>query len=116
MKRRAFLGNVASTSLLAAMPAIGLTDAERSAVGRPVSDTWDLSWVDRLRGKSRAVFDSPEVSEGGALFRASLWRDQHNKVFGTSAADLTPVIVFRHAAIPLVMDDAHWDHIGAAKT
>jgi hypothetical protein len=115
MKRRDFLGNVASSSLLAAMPAIGLTDAERSAFAKPVNDAWDMTWTDRLRGKSRAVFDSPQVSEGGALFRACLWRDQHSTVFGTPIADLTPVVVFRHVAIPLVMDDAHWDHIGVGK-
>lgn len=114
MKRRDFLG-VASTSLLATMPSIGLTDAERKAFGTPVSDEWDLTWVSRLRGKSRAVFDSPEVSEGGALFRACLWRTQHASVFGTAAADLTPVVVFRHVGISLVMDDAHWDHLGVGK-
>jgi hypothetical protein len=97
------------------MPAIRLTDAERSAVGQPMSDEWDVSWTGRLRGKTRAVFDSPEVSEGGALFRACLWRTQYSKVFGTPIADLTPVVVFRHEAIPLVMDDAHWDHLGVGK-
>lgn len=118
MQRRDFLSNVAATSLLAALPVtppLPLTDAERRAAVRPIDDTWDLSWVGRLKGASRAVFDSPEVSEGGALFRAVLWREQHAKVFGTPTADLTPVIVFRHAAIPLVMDDAHWDHIGVGK-
>jgi hypothetical protein len=114
MKRRDFLG-VASSSLLATMPSIGLTDAERKAVAAPISDEWDLSWVNRLRGKSRAVFDSPEVSEGGALFRACLWRTQHASVFGTTPADLTPVIVFRHSGIPLIMDDQHWDRLGVGK-
>src|SRR5689334_14382504 len=104
MKRREFLGNVATSSMFAALPSIALTSAERSAFGKPVSDEWDMSWVARLRGKSRAVFDSPEVSEGGALFRAWLWRGQHAKVFGTESNELTPVIVIRHNAIPLVMD------------
>lgn len=116
MHRRDFLNSVATTSLLAALPSpASLSDVERDAAMRPVDDTWDLSWVGRLRGKSRAVFDSPAVSEGGALFRAVLWREQHTKVFGTPSADLTPVIVFRHEAIPLVMDDTHWDHIGVGK-
>jgi hypothetical protein len=116
MQRRDFLNSVAASSLFAALPfSIPLTDEERRAAGKPVDDKWDLSWVDRLRGKSRAVFDSPEVGEGGALFRAVMWREQHAKVFGTPLADLTPVIVFRHAAIPLVMDDAHWEHIGVGK-
>src|SRR6185503_8215608 len=113
--RREFLGNLASSGLLAAFPSVALTDEERSAALRPVDDTWDLSWVSRLRGKSRAVFDSPRVSEGGALFRAIMWRDQHATVFGTQKSDLTPVVVFRHEAIPLIMDDAHWDHIGVGK-
>jgi len=116
MQRRDFLNNVAASSLLAAFPlSVPLTDAERRAAGRPIDDQWDLSWVGRLRGKSRAVFDSPEVGEGGALFRAVMWREQHSKVFGTPMTDLTPVIVFRHMAIPLVMDDAHWEHIGVGK-
>lgn len=116
MLRRDFLSSVASTSLLAALPSpVPLTDAERRGALHPVDDTWDLSWANRLKGKSRAVFDSPEVSEGGALFRAVMWREQHAKVFGTPVAELTPVIVFRHAAIPLVMDDTHWDHIGVGK-
>lgn len=115
MKRRDFLGNVAATSMFAAMPSIAFTNAERAAFGKPVTDEWDMSWVARLRGKSRAVFDSPQVSEGGALFRAWMWREQHATVFGTPANELTPIVVIRHEAIPLIMDDAHWDHIGAGK-
>jgi hypothetical protein len=116
MLRRDFLSSVATSSLLAAIPLpTPLTDAERHSTAAPIDDTWDFSWVGRLKGKSRAVFDSPQVSEGGALFRAAMWREQHSKVFGTPAAELTPVVVFRHEAIPLVMDDAHWDHIGVGK-
>ncbi len=114
LHRRDFLGNLAATGLLAALPA-PLTAAERTAAVRPIDDSWDMSWAGRLKGKSRAVFDSPQVGEGGALFRACLWRDQHAKVFGTPRAELTPVVVFRHQAIPLIMDDAHWDHLGVGK-
>lgn len=81
--------------------------------GRAVAmDDTDLSWVARLRGKSRAVFDSPAVGEGGALFRAVLWRQQASKAFGTPIEEITPVVVFRHAAIPLVMNDEFWEHLG----
>ncbi|MGH7619566.1 MAG: hypothetical protein ACREPM_20320 [Gemmatimonadaceae bacterium] len=116
MQRRDFLNSVATTSLFAALPLPApLAGAERRGTATPIDDTWDLSWVGRLNGKSRAVFDSPQVDEGGALFRAVLWRQQHAKVFGTPLAELTPVLVFRHEAIPLVMDDEHWDHIGVGK-
>jgi hypothetical protein len=112
MIRREFLGNIASSGLPAAFPSVGLSDEERSASSLlPVDDTWDLSWYERLKGKSRAVFDSPRVSEGGALYRAVMWRDQYANVFGANKADLTPVLVFRHEAIPLIMDDEHSAHI-----
>jgi hypothetical protein len=115
MIRREFLGSIASSGLMAALPSVGLSEEERKASLLPVDDTWDMSWCSRLKGKSRAVFDSPGVSDGGALYRAVMWRDQYSKVFGVPKADLTPVVVFRHEAIPLIMDDAHWEHIGVGK-
>ena len=116
--RRDFIASAASTGLLAAMPidrALRLHADERNVAPLIAADDTDLSWVSRLRGKSRAVFDSPQVSEGGALFRAALWREQINKAFGTPVEDVTPVVVFRHEAIPLVMNDAYWEHMGKGK-
>ncbi|HEY4136938.1 MAG TPA: hypothetical protein VGN65_00680 [Casimicrobiaceae bacterium] len=129
--RRDFIGSIAATGMLAALPGslpistpIPLRDSERAGVrgdgnsnstARIDDEKWDLTWVDRLRGKSRAVFDSPNVGEGGAIFRAILWREQHEKVFGTPRAELTPVVVIRHVAIPLVMNDEFWDHLGIGK-
>jgi hypothetical protein len=118
--RRDFLTRAASTSLLAVVPAelsrpLALHADERTAAAFTALDDTDLSWVARLRGKTRAVFDSPQPSEGGALFRAALWRTQINKAFGTPIEDVTPVVVFRHEAIPLVMDDEFWNHLGIGK-
>ena len=118
--RRDFLARAASTSLLAAVPLelsqpLAPHAGERTVAALTALDDTDLSWVGRLRGTTRAVFDSPQPSEGGALFRAALWRTQINKVFGTPIEDVTPVVVFRHEAIPLVMDDEFWDHLGIGK-
>src|SRR5581483_9720333 len=98
IRRRDFLGGLAGSGLLAAIPTSLAHAAEpdltrpHALTGAPIDDTWDMSWAERLRGKSRAVFDSPAPDYGGAIFRAVLWREQHAKVFGTSAADLTPVV------------------------
>ncbi len=116
--RRDFIAGAATSGLLAAVPidlSLPLHGGERPGAPAFALDDTDLSWATRLRGKSRAVFDSPQASEGGALFRAALWRKQINKVFGTPIEDVTPVVVFRHEAIPLVMDDAFWDHLGIGK-
>jgi hypothetical protein len=116
--RRQFLVHAASTGLLAAMPvdrALLPHAGERADPTPFAADDTDLTWVSRLRGKSRAVFDSPQVSEGGALFRAALWRQQVNKALGIPLEDVTPVVVFRHEGIVLAMNDEYWDHMGTGK-
>src|SRR3954470_6264592 len=95
--RRDFIAGAATSGLLAAVPidlSLPLHGGERPGAPAFALDDTDLSWATRLRGKSRAVFDSPQASEGGALFRAALWRKQINKVFGTPIEDVTPVVVF----------------------
>jgi hypothetical protein len=116
--RRDFIARAASAGLMATLPfdlSLPPHGDERTFGSRFALDDTDLSWVAKLRGKSRAVFDSPKVSEGGALFRAAMWRNQHIKVFGTAREELTPVVVFRHEAIPLVMNDEFWDHLGIGR-
>jgi hypothetical protein len=85
------------------------------ALPAPVGDKWDMSWCDRVNGKVRAVFDSPGVEEGAALFRAQVWRDEHKEVYGTPINEASAVIVFRHDGIPLVMNDAFWGRFDLGK-
>jgi hypothetical protein len=118
--RRDFLAGAASSGLLAALPlsldrSFAPSAGERRAHSARALDDTDLSWVSRLRGKSRAVFDSPQISEGYALWRATLWRHQVNSAFGTPIEEVTPVIVFRHDGIALVMNDDFWQHMEMGK-
>ncbi len=108
--RRDFLGWLGASTAFAAvgMPLPSSSRAPATPRDVPITSDWDMSWVDRLHGKYRAVFDSPQVDEGSALFRAVMWRDQTKTVYGTDPTDMSAVIVFRHAAIPLVMNDAYW--------
>ena len=66
LRRREFLGSLGTASLAAALPlsSVGTT------APAPVANTWDMAWIDRVKGKYRAVFDSPGFSNGEALFRA----------------------------------------------
>ena len=77
--RRDFLGWLGAGGVLAA----GGIPRVAAALPVPVSDKWDVSWCERVNGKVRAVFDSPGVAEGAALFRAQVWRDEHKEVYGT---------------------------------
>lgn len=112
-RRRDFLGWLGASALLAvtatpldAQEVPGAPEATTSDM--PVSDRWDMSWVDRIHGDARAVFDSPAVSEGDALWRAVRWRKDYEEVYGTKPNGVTAVLVIRHAAIELVMDDEYW--------
>ncbi|MEO5824650.1 MAG: hypothetical protein ABIR59_02080, partial [Gemmatimonadales bacterium] len=99
--RRKFLGAL-GVGAFAAVGATSLAAADRSPrLGKPVSDKYDMSWVERIRGKHRAVFDSPDYSDGAAVFRAADWRNQLADMYGIARTDSTPIVVVRHAGIPL---------------
>jgi hypothetical protein len=71
---------------------------------------WDLSWTERVTGKYRGVFDNPEVSDGVGLFRAVAWKDEVIEAHGASPDEVSTVLVIRHRAIPLIMNDEFWAH------
>src|SRR5579871_2830239 len=80
-----------------------------------VNQAWDMSWVERVKGKYRAVFDSPGFSDGAGLFRAAIWKRQYKEVFGTTPADMTAVLVVRHQAIWLAVNDDFWRKYNVGK-
>ena len=133
--RRAFLGWLGAGSLIAAAvraasaeepppnppPPDGDAPArrfgvERDALASMADQDWDLTWVEKLTAPHKAVFDSPGVGEGMALFRAIIWCKQYNKVLGTPRSEMNPVLVFRHESVPLVMDDSYWETFHVGKT
>jgi hypothetical protein len=113
--RRDFLGWMGASSLLAAAGSVLPSQTLGAQEARPVDSKWDMSWTDKLTGKYKAVFDSPDVSEGAALFRACIWRDQHKDVYGTERAETSPVLVIRHEAIELIMNDEYWNRFDTGK-
>lgn len=120
-RRREFLGWLGASTLVAATGSpLGAqsTLAARSdtTAPRPVDDKWDMSWVDRIRGDARAVFDSPSVSEGGAIWRAVSWREDYRQVYGTELADITAILIIRHQAIELAMGDEYWARFEVGKS
>lgn len=110
--RRDFLGKLVAGGALAAS---GVPFAPLSASAPPdqklvpVSAEWDMSWTDRVTGKIRAVFDIPQIGEEMAFSRALSWRSDAMAVYGVRAEEASLVTVFRHNAIPLVMNDAYWE-------
>ena len=111
--RRDFLSQLAAAGLatagLSAMGGAALV-AQPVAGAGSAAPKFDDSWTARVRGaRHKAVFDAPEVQDGLGLWQAWLFRRGYREALGPAEAEATvPVVVIRHAATVLAMDDALW--------
>ena len=123
--RRDFLGQVAASAIVlagtaaCASPAASATQTapapapQNSAQGPmpampPAPTTWDDSWFGKLTAKHKAVFDSPEINEGLALAHASGYIRGMRDAIGAGENDIQTVVVLRHAAVVMLLNDAMW--------
>lgn len=114
--RRRFLESAAANAAaLAMMPAAALAAMPSSVPESQFVDDWDLSWTTRLKGKHAAVFDCTEPESGSGVWRASIWKKQNVEVLKAPPADIVPVIVLRHTAIILAMQQSFWDKYDIGK-
>jgi hypothetical protein len=118
LNRRTFLGAAAlNAAALATLPGPVFANVPRDLTAIDTTDDWDVSWSAKLNGKYKAVFDNTDVESGYGVWRASAWAGQYADVLKAAPADLSSVIVLRHNAIVLAMQQAFWDKygIGASK-
>jgi hypothetical protein len=124
--RRQFLGSLATGAALfvggdalsnplaagepARNPRAGEAPDADDASPQPRRD-WNMSWVDRLTGAHRQVFDAPEMAEGTILHQARTWMAGFAEVYSTADADTNAVLVIRHNAVPMAMGDVVWSRM-----
>jgi hypothetical protein len=114
--RRRFLESAAANAAaLAIMPAAAFAAIPRDVPDLHGSDEWDLTWTDKLKGKESAVFDCTEPESGSGVWRASIWKTQNASVLKVAPATLVPVVVLRHTAIILAMQQSFWDKYDIGK-
>ena len=109
--RREFLGAMVGAGMaLGGKPEHrhGGTPFRSSSASLVPSSDWDVSWTAKISGVHRAVFDSPEVSEGLGLLRTLVWIKDYGEVYGAAPADMSAVVVLRHNGIWMVMNDEFW--------
>ncbi len=111
--RRKFLGSVAALSAGGLFLPSALSAADTGP--EPVSADWDMSWKERVSGDFRAVFDSPAVNDGAGLWRAADWKRAVETVYGEAGKGASAVLVIRHEAIPMAMNDAFWERHDVSK-
>jgi hypothetical protein len=120
--RRDFLGWIGATAIAGSAPAM-LVGAPMRSTHSPFTGSspvapangWDMSWVSRIRGRYRAVFDAPQLSEGDPILRAVVWGKQYQEVFGTELRNTSRVLVLRHHGIEFAMNDSYWARFPVAK-
>jgi hypothetical protein len=106
--RRQFIGELAAgAAALAAVACVPDGDGPRQTPP-PQPASWNTAWQDRITAKHRAVFDSPEINGGTALYHAQMYLRSVKDVFGTGDHDASVVVVLRHSAVPLLFNDAMW--------
>jgi intracellular sulfur oxidation DsrE/DsrF family protein len=116
MIRRHFLRAVSAGSSLLGIGALLEGCGVQSASARPAAPwpvpsrrgAWDMSWVGRVNRPHRVVFDITKISDGDALWQASSWMEGYAQAEGAGDSDLNAVLVFRHAAVTMVLEDEMW--------
>ncbi len=100
--RREFLGSLIAAGALARVD--GFTEPSPA----PEPGVSGVAWLKRIRGKHRAVFDSPRDDVTG-LLRAWIWLNQCHGLLGAKEKDCTAVLILRHGGATLAMNDAFWE-------
>ncbi len=102
---------VAGTSLLTGCAAAA--SAQGATTPAPKSQ-WDMSWIGKL-GRYKTAYDSPEIMSGAALAFAASAASGYKDAMGVEG-EFTPVIILRHAASVMTLNDAMWERMKLGET
>lgn len=102
-ERRGFLAGA-----IGGLAALGILPASAAATRVPSTGTvpqsgWDMSWLDRLTGKHKQVFD---LADANNLRVIRNWLDAHEEVYGLKAPQLNAVVGITRGAFPANASDA----------
>jgi len=105
--RRGFLGRLAAGAI--ALAAGGMATSKASAESsHPAATGWDESWQTKIKGKHRQVFDGMAINSGFGLVMTRIWYTTNKDAYNLSEKELSAVIILRHAALPIALNDAMW--------
>jgi intracellular sulfur oxidation DsrE/DsrF family protein len=66
------------------------------------------AWFKKIKGKHKIVYDAPEPHEGFPIIWSWVFYKTNNQT-GTIDNELTAMVVLRHNAIPIAMEDRLWE-------
>jgi hypothetical protein len=114
-KRREFIGQIGATAMLGTLPLTAMPAHMRSLLefAPPKVDEFDMTWTNKLKGKAhKAVYDCAEIESGFGVWRAGMWEGQYQAALNAKPAETATVLVLRHAAFVLALQQPLWDSAG----
>lgn len=102
LDRRDFLQFAALAAVAGAGSALPVSSAHAAA------NTDFIRWLDSISGKQKVVLDVREPNDGMAVAWAWVYLFTGPQAYGGTEKDLGTVMVFRHNAIPMVLEDSMW--------
>ena len=103
--RREFIGKLTAGATVGISSLLASFDANANADPRLVADADE--WFKNVKGKHKICYDASEPHNGFAVIWSWAFYKTNNQT-GTADADLKAVVVLRHNAIPLAMEDRLW--------
>lgn len=97
--RRNFITTAAVLTGASIVP--GIVKATYAAGSTPESTTWDLSWLDKLKGKHKQVFDLGEME----LRVINNWLDGYQEVYQLADPDVNAIVGIAGKAFPINASD-----------
>ncbi len=107
LHRRGFLGTLAAGAAAVGITGLGAPYRLAAKSLRLPSDDSFEAWLTKIAGKHKQVFDAPDHHEGMPLAWARVFLSTNNEG-GTPDSDLCAVVILRHSAIPVAMEDRLW--------
>lgn len=102
-RRRGFLATLAAGAGTVAAGIWSRADAETLA-----NAAGEEAWVTKIHGKYRQVFDATTSNDGFGVAFALNYIASTRQATQASDADISAVVVMRHMAMPLALNDAVW--------
>ncbi len=106
-QRRGFLGSVAAATAAALGSAAVLPAAEAAEVAATGGTEFER-WLDTIPGKHRQVYDAPQPHNGMPLMWSHVFLMTGAQAYAVPESELGVVLVLRHAAMPLALNDSVW--------
>lgn len=109
--RRDFLGLIATGAAALGIGGLSAAGSSKALASTPYQSGSDMgmgSWLSKITGKHKQVFDATSVNHGFPLAFARVFLTTNNTV-GVPDADCTAVIILRHDSIPVAMESRLWE-------